>query len=58
MDCEPLVGLPPDQAPEAAQDVAFAADHFSVELVPVAMVLGAAVMVTTGAGDFTETIAD
>ena len=58
MDCDPLIGLLPDQAPEAEHEVAFAATHRSVELVPFAMVLGEALMLTVGAVDFTETVAD
>jgi hypothetical protein len=50
--------LPPDQAPEAEHDVAFAALQLSVELVPLAMVLGAALRLIVGAVDFTETVAD
>ena len=58
MDCEPLVPLVPDQDPDAVQEVAFVADQFSVELPPLATVLGLADKVTTGAGGVTETVAD
>jgi hypothetical protein len=58
VDCEPLNALLPDHPPEAEQDVAFVAIHFSVELVPFAMVLGVAAMLTVGAGDFTDTVTD
>jgi hypothetical protein len=58
VDCEPLSALLPDHAPEAEQDVAFTAFHVSVELVPFAMVLGVAAMLTLGASDFTETVTD
>lgn len=58
VDCEPLTGLAPDQPPEAEQDVALAAFQVSVELVPDAIVLGAALMVTIGAADLIETDAD
>jgi hypothetical protein len=58
VDCDPLIGLPPDQAPDAVQAVAFAALQLSVELVPLAMVLGIALMLTVGAVDFTETVVD
>ena len=58
MDCDPLIGLPPDQAPEAVHAVAFAALQLSVELVLLAMVLGVALMLTVGAVDFTETVVD
>ena len=47
----------PDHAPEAEHDVALLAFHRRVELVPSAMVLGTAVMLTAGAADFTETVA-
>jgi hypothetical protein len=58
VDCWPLIGLTPDQAPEAVHEVAFAALQLSVELVPLATVLGVALMLTVGAVDFTETVAD
>lgn len=58
MDCEPLVALVPDHAPEAVHEVAFVADQVSVELPPLATVLGLADKVTTGAGGVTETVAD
>jgi hypothetical protein len=58
VDCEPLAGLAPDQAPEAEQAVAFVAFHVSIELVPDAMVFGAAAIATEGAWDLTVTIAD
>jgi hypothetical protein len=58
VDCEPLKALLPDQAPDAEHDVAFAALQLSVELVPFAIVLGLALRLTVGAGDFTETVAD
>jgi hypothetical protein len=58
VDCEPLAALAPDQAPEAEQDVVFAALHLSVELVPLETVLGVALMLTVGAIDFTDTVTD
>jgi hypothetical protein len=58
VDCEPLTGVLPDQAPEAEHKVAFAADQCSVELVPLVIVLGPALSVTEGAGGVTETVAD
>jgi hypothetical protein len=58
VDCEPLTGLAPDQPPEAEQDVALTAFQLSVELVPDAIVLGAAPMVTSGAADLIEIVAD
>jgi hypothetical protein len=58
VDCEPLTDLVPDQAPEPTQEVAFAADQLSVELVPVTIELGAALMSTVGAEELTEIVAD
>jgi hypothetical protein len=58
VDCVPLAGLLPDQAPEAVHDVAFTAFHLRAELVPLAIVLGAALMLTVGAVDFTEIVAN
>ena len=59
VDCEPPVAaLAPDQAPDATQEVALVADQVSVELLPLATVLGAADKVTVGAGVVTETVAD
>ena len=58
VDCEPLAALVPAQAPEAVQDVALVADQVSVELAPLATVLGAALKLTVGAGAVTETVAD
>jgi hypothetical protein len=58
VDCVPLVDLLPDHAPDAAHEVAFTALQRSAELVPLATVLGVAVILTEGAADFTETVAD
>ncbi len=58
VEIEPLVASLPDQAPEAAQEVAFVETQASVELAPLATVLGFAVKLTVGVGDVTETIAD
>jgi hypothetical protein len=58
VDCEPLAALLPLHAPDALQAVAFVADHVSVELVPLATELGAALIRTVGAGELTETVAD
>jgi hypothetical protein len=58
VDCEPLAGFAPDQAPEAEQDVELVAFHVRTELDPDATVLGAALMLTEGAADLTETVAD
>ena len=53
-----MAALAPDQAPEATQDVALVADQVSIELLPLATLLGAAAKVTAGAGVVTETVAD
>lgn len=58
MDCEPLTGLLPDQAPEAVQEVALVADQVRVELLPLITELGLALRLIVGAGDFTDTVAD
>ena len=58
VDWVPLVPLLPDQPPEAVQAVALVEDHVSVELPPEAIVLGPALMVTVGASDVTDTVAD
>ena len=56
VDCEPLVALVPDHAPEAVQDVAFVADQVSVALLPLVTELGLALNVTVGTGALTETV--
>jgi hypothetical protein len=58
VDWEPLLALLPDQAPDAAQEVALAADQLRVAPPPLATVLGLAVKLTVGAGAVTETVAD
>jgi len=58
VDCEPLVALPPDQPPEEVQAVALVDDHVRVELPAEAIVLGLALMLTVGAGEVTDTVAD
>ena len=58
MDCEPLVALVPDQAPEAVQEVALLDDQVNVELLPLATVLGLAAKLNVGAGCVTVTVAD
>ena len=60
VDCEPLVALVPDQAPEAVHEVALVVDQETVELPPLVTVLGLAVKLTVGAGvgGVTETVAD
>ncbi len=58
VDDEPLVALVPDQAPEAVHEVALVAVQLTVELAPLATVLGFAVTVTAGAeaAAVTETV--
>jgi hypothetical protein len=58
VDCEPLIALVPDQAPEPVQEVAFVADQARVELLPLITELGLAFKLTVGAGVFTDTVAD
>ena len=57
--CEPLVALLPDQPPEAEQDVAWVLVQVTVELLPLAIVLGLAMRLIVGAGTgvVTETMA-
>ena len=56
--CDPLTGLVPDHDPEAMQAVALVADQVSVELLPLATVLGLAERLMVGTGCVTETVAD
>jgi hypothetical protein len=58
VDCVPVTALAPDQAPEAAQEVAFVADQLSVALPPLFTALGPTLSVTVGAESLTETVAD
>jgi hypothetical protein len=58
VECDPLVASLPLQPPEAVQDVAFLDDQDSIELPPLAMVLGLALTLTVGAGELTVTVAD
>ena len=58
VDCDPARLFVPDQAPEAEQDVALEEVQVSVELVPLATVLGAAEMATEGGVALTDTVAD
>lgn len=46
VDCEPLVALVPDHAPNAAQEVALPDAHVRVDAVPLLIVLGLALRVT------------
>jgi hypothetical protein len=56
--CVPVSALVPDQDPEAVQEVALVADQVSVELLPLATVLGLAARLMVGKGCVTETVAD
>ena len=59
VDCDPLVALEPDQAPEAVQEVALVDDHVSVDPLPLATVLGLALRLTPAVGvGVTVTVAD
>ena len=50
VDCEPLVALLPDQAPDAVHEVALVEDQLSVEEAPLAIVLGLALICTVAVG--------
>jgi hypothetical protein len=53
------MGIAPDQAPDAAQEVALLDDHVSVDALPLLMVLGLALRLTVAAGfALTVTVAD
>jgi hypothetical protein len=58
VDCEPLIALLPDQAPEALQLVALVAVQFNVALLPLVMALGPTLRLTVGVGDLIETVVD
>ena len=58
VDCEPLMGLEPDQDPEAVHAVALVADQVRAALLPLAIVLGLVARVMVGTGCVTETVAD
>src|SRR5580658_7330154 len=58
VDWEPLMALPPDQAPDALHEVALVDDQVRDAALPLVMELGLAVKVTVGAAVFTEMIAD
>ena len=58
VDWEPLAALLPDQAPEAVQAVALVEDQVRVELGAGATVLGAALRLTVGDDDVTDTVED
>ena len=59
VDWEPLMALLPDQPPEAVQAVALLETQLTVELPPLATVLGLALMLTVALGfALTVTVAD
>ena len=58
VDCVPLVASLPDQPPEAVHDVALLEDQVSVEVAPLATLVGFALIDTVGAGEETDTVAD
>jgi hypothetical protein len=58
VDCVPVSALAPDHDPEAVQAVALVADQVSVELLPLATVLGLAARLMVGTGCVTDTVAD
>jgi hypothetical protein len=59
VDCEPLTALLPDHAPEALHEVALAETQVKVELLPLATVLGLALMLTVAVGfGLTVTVVD
>ncbi len=58
MDCEPLTGRLPDQAPEALHEVALVADQVNVALLPLVIALGPTLRLTVGTADLMETVVD
>ena len=59
VDCVPITGLLPDQAPEAVQEVALVDDQLKLELPPLATVLGLALRLTVAVGfGLTVTVVD
>jgi hypothetical protein len=58
VDTLPLRALLPDQPSDAVQLVALFEAQVSVDVLPLAMVLGFAEIVTVGAGVLTDTVAD
>ncbi len=58
VDCEPLRGWLPDQAPEATHEVALVDDQVRFEALPLVTVLGLALRLTVGAGVVTVTVVD
>jgi hypothetical protein len=58
LDCDPLMLVLPDHAPEAEHAVAFWLDQLSIEEPPELTVLGLACTVTAGGSAVTVTVAD
>ena len=58
VDCEPLRGWLPDQAPEATHEVALVDDQVRFEALPLVTVLGLALRLTVGADVVTVTVVD
>ena len=56
VDDEPLVPRVPDQPPDAVQEVALVEDQVSVDLPPLATLVGLALNVMLGAGVDTDTV--
>ena len=59
VDCDPLMALGPDQAPDAVQEVALLDDQVSVDAPPLLIVLGLALKLKVTVGfELTVTVAD
>lgn len=58
VDWESLVAFAPDQAPDAVQAVALLDDQVSIEVLPLATLVGFALNARVGAGALTVTVAD
>ena len=58
LDCDPVSVSEPDQAPDAVQELALLELQVSVELPPLATLVGLAVSATVGAAALTMTVAD
>ena len=58
VDTLPLRDLLPDQPSDAVQLAALVEDQLRVEVLPLTIVLGFAEIVTDGAGELTDTVAD
>ncbi len=55
---DPLAASAPDQAPDAAQELAPVEDQVNVDEAPLPTVVGLALSVTVGAAEVTVTVAD